>query len=196
MRLAYGLIFGTLVVFVGCKDGGDKGPTGSGGGGAAGSTAGAAGNAAGASGAGGSSGGRGGGSGSSSTVLTSCPPSRPTPGTACTGDFTCNYDVMCICGTCCVYGYQCQSGTIVLLGFNDACMQVNPLSCRDGGSDATGDAANDANADVRATGCTPGAHQTCNDNPAVSSIRGTCTDAGTCICNNDAAPAAGSGRCP
>jgi hypothetical protein len=31
--------------------------------------------------------------------------------------------------------------------------------------------------------CTPGADQTCNDNPIVSSFHGHCTDAGTCQCN-------------
>lgn len=32
--------------------------------------------------------------------------------------------------------------------------------------------------------CTPGANQTCNDNPALSSIRGECTAAGRCLCPN------------
>jgi hypothetical protein len=32
--------------------------------------------------------------------------------------------------------------------------------------------------------CTPGADQTCNDNPALSSIRGQCTAAARCLCPN------------
>jgi hypothetical protein len=34
-----------------------------------------------------------------------------------------------------------------------------------------------------------------NDNAAISSLHGHCTDAGTCICGNDAAVLPGSGRC-
>lgn len=34
--------------------------------------------------------------------------------------------------------------------------------------------------------CTPGANQTCNDNPALSSIRGECTAAARCVCPNTA----------
>jgi hypothetical protein len=34
------------------------------------------------------------------------------------------------------------------------------------------------------TVCTPGADQTCNDNPALSSIRGQCSPAARCLCPN------------
>ena len=183
MRLTYLSLSFILIVVLGCKEGGSGGAGGNGGG-AAGNAAGSGGGAAAAGGRGGvgGAGGQGGG------PLTACPAFRPMPGAACTGTFTCNYDVMCICGVCCMYGYSCQGGMIALLGFNDGCTQINPQSCQDGGADA--------NRDARGSACTPGANQSCNDNPAISSIRGTCTDAGTCICNNDASPVASSGRCP
>lgn len=174
-----------MLLAAACKDLPNTGAGGSGGG-----AAGSGGVAAGSAGRGGG-GGMAGQAGGTTAPLTSCPASRPTPGTACTGTFICNYDVMCICGTCCMYGYQCSNGAIVLLGFNDACTQVNPQSCRDAAADAT-----DGNTDARGPVCTPGANQSCNDNPAVSSIHGTCTDAGTCVCNNDASPNPTSGRCP
>ena len=43
--------------------------------------------------------------------------------------------------------------------------------------------------------CTPGLDQTCNDSLAVSSIRGTCTAAGKCVCIPGAALNQASGRC-
>ena len=52
-----------------------------------------------------------------------------------------------------------------------------------------------ASTDASTGVCTPGADQTCNDNPAVSSIHGTCTDAGTCICNVGAGHNPESGKC-
>lgn len=44
--------------------------------------------------------------------------------------------------------------------------------------------------------CRFGADQTCNDNPALSSLHGHCTDAGTCSCRNDAGANPTTGRCP
>jgi hypothetical protein len=43
--------------------------------------------------------------------------------------------------------------------------------------------------------CTLGADQTCNDNPAISSLRGRCTSAGTCVCNAGGALNPATGRC-
>ena len=98
-------------------------------------------------------------------------------------------------------GYSCSNGKITILGFNDACTQ--PWVCADAAADSAADATPDGVADAASDGandpaqavCTPGLNQTCNDNLAVSSFRGRCTDAGTCVCNNDAAPVAASGRC-
>jgi hypothetical protein len=71
------------------------------------------------------------------------------------------------------------SGRIELLGTNDGCMHVNCDSAVDGTAPPE---------------CTFGADQTCNDNSAVSSIRGHCTDAGVCTCG-DAGRNLDSGRC-
>jgi hypothetical protein len=43
--------------------------------------------------------------------------------------------------------------------------------------------------------CTPGANQTCNDNPAISSIWGTCIDGDTCVCNTGYVVNPSTGRC-
>jgi hypothetical protein len=42
------------------------------------------------------------------------------------------------------------------------------------------------------TACTFGMDQTCNENPLISSLRGTCQRDGTCVCQDAKAP---SGRC-
>jgi hypothetical protein len=137
--------------------------------------------------------------------LTMCPKSQPLPGGACSGSFQCDYVTSCNCSTCCSMAYKCANGKIAILGFNDGCTQ--PQACPDAAadrpSDAAADGAADAMPDVTADAmtdavqpvCSPGINQTCNDNPAVSSFRGRCTDAGTCVCNNDAAPLPASGRC-
>jgi hypothetical protein len=132
MRFASAVLGLVVTVAVACKEG-DKG----GGGGSGG----AAGGGSGVSGAGGAGGGAGrGGTGGQATVLTGCPAGPPRPGAACSGNFTCNYQTMCICGVCCVNGYQCQGGAITFLGFNDACMQ---MPCADGGSDGSTDLLSD-----------------------------------------------------
>lgn len=46
-----------------------------------------------------------------------------------------------------------------------------------------------------APACTFGADQTCNDNPAISSLHGRCTPAATCICNSGFALNPSTGRC-
>jgi hypothetical protein len=43
--------------------------------------------------------------------------------------------------------------------------------------------------------CTVGADQTCNDNLAISSLHGHCTDIGTCVCNVGAGINPATGRC-
>jgi hypothetical protein len=43
--------------------------------------------------------------------------------------------------------------------------------------------------------CTPGQDQTCNENPAISSLRGKCQPDGTCVCTSGA-PSPSTGRCP
>jgi len=47
----------------------------------------------------------------------------------------------------------------------------------------------------RGTPCTPGADQTCNANPALSSLHGTCGPDGKCLCNAPSMLDAASGRC-
>lgn len=123
------------------------------------------------------SGGAGGGGG---TSISSCPASEPRPESSCVGTFTCDYEGGCRCGACCYASYRCMSGRIEFIGSNDGCMVI----C-DGGLGADG---------PPAPVCTVGADQTCNDNPATSSIHGHCTDAGVCVCG-DAGRNRDSGRC-
>ena len=43
--------------------------------------------------------------------------------------------------------------------------------------------------------CTPGMDQTCNDNPVISSLHGTCNEDGTCTCKKGFAKNTKTGRC-
>jgi hypothetical protein len=43
--------------------------------------------------------------------------------------------------------------------------------------------------------CTPGADQTCNDNPIISSLHGMCTPSGTCVCRPEYAKNPATGKC-
>lgn len=52
----------------------------------------------------------------------------------------------------------------------------------------------DASAD-RTTACTPGMDQTCNNDPLVSALWGTCQSNGTCTCNSGFTVSATTGRC-
>lgn len=159
---------------------------------AAGAGGGAAGTGAGAAGAGGGAAGAGGAGGA---PITSCPTTRPISGTACAGSFPCNYTDAVHCNVACYSTFMCSSGRIVFLGNNDGCFQ---LTCPpDAGTDATDARTDVADAGADATTaaiCTPGADQTCNDNPLWSSIHGSCTDAGACVCR-DAGTNPDSGRC-
>jgi NAD-dependent dihydropyrimidine dehydrogenase PreA subunit len=66
------------------------------------------------------------------------------------------------------------------------------LGCSGGGS---GDHDSDASTSMPpAKVCTFGADQTCNDNPLISSLHGTCQADGTCVCQLGFAKTV-SGRC-
>lgn len=43
--------------------------------------------------------------------------------------------------------------------------------------------------------CEPGADQTCNDNPTISSLHGTCLQDGTCDCGSGFDKNPATGRC-
>jgi len=45
------------------------------------------------------------------------------------------------------------------------------------------------------TPCTPGADQTCNSDPRLSSLRGTCTPDGKCVCTTPSTRDGSTGRC-
>lgn len=45
------------------------------------------------------------------------------------------------------------------------------------------------------TACTPGANQTCNDDPRISSLHGTCTASGRCVCGANYLLNPMTGRC-
>jgi hypothetical protein len=171
-----------LALMAGC---GDKksgvGGVGGSGGGVGGSGGGAAGSGGGAAGTGGAGG----------ATLTSCPMARPTTGTACAGSLLCNYTDGVQCNVSCYSTYMCSNGRIIFLGNNDGCFQV---TCSpDAGTDAAGAGTDAADGGIAAV-CTPGADQTCNDNPAWSSIHGRCTDGGVCVCG-DAGTNPDSGHC-
>jgi hypothetical protein len=57
------------------------------------------------------------------------------------------------------------------------CCSASPTSPPVGGPPAAG-----APAQGKRVPCTFGADQTCNADPAVSSLHGRCTEAGTCVC--------------
>jgi hypothetical protein len=121
----------------------------------------------------------GGGGTGSVAPISSCPASEPRAGVPCDGTFTCDYQTQCRCGACCYVSYRCASGSLAVIGSNAGCMLV----C-DAGIDGM----------TAPPVCTFGADQTCNDNPAVSSIHGHCVDAGVCTCS-EGARNPDSGRC-
>lgn len=61
--------------------------------------------------------------------------------------------------------------------------------------DASDAALDDGDVEAAGTVCEPGADQTCNENPILSSLHGSCTDAGTCVCKVGE-PNPTTGRCP
>jgi hypothetical protein len=137
----------------------------------------------GGAGAGGTGSGGGGASGGSGMTLADCPASQPPVGNSCIGNFSCNYDETCVCGTCCQSIYHCANGRIERVGVSDACL--TPPPCDAGPQPIDG----------AFPVCTFGADQSCNDNPALSSIHGHCTNAGTCTCTFDAGTNPATGRC-
>ena len=204
---------GTLAVALGLLLSSCSGDNAAGGRGVGGASGGSVGGASGGS-VGGASAGAGGAS------VASCPAAEPRLGDSCAFSgpgSSCNYRETCTCSGCCYSGYGCSNGAIVYLGYNDGCLQGGGTGAAgacgadagddaegdagidaegDAGIDAEGGAGGDAASDAAVRACTPGADQTCNDNPAISSLHGHCTDAGTCVCGNDAAPSPSSGRCP
>jgi len=56
-------------------------------------------------------------------------------------------------------------------------------------------AATPGDASSAAPSCTPGADQTCNDDPKLSSLHGHCEADGSCSCRDGFAKSASSGRC-
>ena len=62
------------------------------------------------------------------------------------------------------------------------------------GSGGTGGAA-DGGGEWPDAGCTFGQDHTCNDNPAMTAISGTCSKNGTCSCNTGFAISPESGKC-
>jgi hypothetical protein len=111
-------------------------------------------------------------SGAGGAPITSCPASTSAGTTAaCSGTFTCQMNGLCTCHGCCFGLWSCVNGTFKQVDYNDGCFQ-GP-TCPDGGADGQTGAI-----------CTPGADQSCNDNPALSSIHGHCTDAGACECGS------------
>jgi len=74
---------------------------------------------------------------------------------------------------------------MIFLGFN-------ALSCGDGD---TGESdGGDHDSGVQAV-CTYGMDQTCNDDPMISSIHGTCNEDGTCTCDKGWDKNPETGRC-
>jgi len=71
---------------------------------------------------------------------------------------------------------------LVLLGCSDAAERTEtPESAASAGGEAAV--------------CEPGADQTCNDDPAISSLHGACRQDGTCLCNEGVAKNSETGRC-
>jgi hypothetical protein len=150
-----------------CSIGGSCGTDG--GAGSSGSGGGAGGRGGGGGNAGGGNAGAGGDAGAGGTApLASCPTQAPFNMPACTGTFGCQYTFGCNCHGCCASYHRCTDGILMVTTVDDGCAQGPPC---------------DAGADALAAICTFGADQTCNDDPRVSSIRGRCTDAGTCECS-------------
>jgi hypothetical protein len=146
-------------------------------------------------------GGAGGGtSGAGGAPITGCPASTPSSPIACSGSFNCQLGMFCTCHGCCFATYACVNGRFIEQDYN-GCIQ---MPCPDGGAGSTGGAGTTGSAGTGGSGgaaggsgapvCTVGADQSCNDNPALSSLHGHCTDAGVCACS-DAGTNPDSGRC-
>jgi len=71
----------------------------------------------------------------------------------------------------------------------------NTCSCSTAGMTCTTTACPLTDGGATMGGCRPGQDQTCNENPAISSLRGKCQPDGTCVCASGA-PNPTTGRCP
>jgi hypothetical protein len=68
--------------------------------------------------------------------------------------------------------------------------------CGAGSHDAAKDAGHgDSGAQQPVPHCAFGADQSCNDNPALNSLHGTCNQDGTCTCHAPFGKSATTGRC-
>jgi len=68
--------------------------------------------------------------------------------------------------------------------------------CASGGSSSPASSTTSSSpATPAASVCTPGMDQTCNDNPEISSLHGTCRPDGTCECKGDFEKNEATGRC-
>ena len=108
------------------------------------------------------------------------PPPPATTGPIC--------NLACVEPICSCVNHHCAAGSTTGAGGQGG------LSGGAGAGDGSGSGGL-TGGDAATAVCTPGADQTCNDNPTFSSLHGHCTDAGTCICGNDAATLPSSGRC-
>jgi hypothetical protein len=90
----------------------------------------------GASGGGGVAG-HGGTSGAGGAPITSCPASNPLQMTACSGSFSCQFNLGCTCTGCCVAYWSCSLGAFKQTGFDDSCGPGERF-CEDGGAGTSG----------------------------------------------------------
>ena len=80
-------------------------------------------------------------------------------------------------------------------GLNDSAPQEADFIDDGGLSDAWGLDATDTVAETAVFPCTPGDDQTCNDDPSINGVGGTCNASGTCICGAGFSVNPRTGRC-
>jgi hypothetical protein len=100
---------------------------------------------------------------------------------------------------CITAGGQCLVSSAI-----GTCARQGPPGCVPGGfcclelvdaGDAMADAGDAGAATDAPAVCTPGQDQTCNDNPAISSIHGKCLPDGTCSCSVGPGLNPATGKC-
>ena len=77
-------------------------------------------------------------------------------------------------------------------------LSVSLAACADSSSTAEptdSSVSGTSGGDVAAGVCEPGRDQTCNDDPAISSLHGTCMPDRTCVCMADVEKNPATGRC-
>ncbi|HLM74993.1 MAG TPA: hypothetical protein VK459_19925 [Polyangiaceae bacterium] len=67
--------------------------------------------------------------------------------------------------------------------------------CASSSSTSSDTATSASSSAAPASVCTPGMDQTCNDDPAISSLHGTCLADGTCECKDPFEKNEATGRC-